>query len=145
MTPLRYRLPIKCAGCGKKAFQYIEWNGQVFAECEISEPPCCGKWEINGLPQQSTGLHDKNADKIFDGDILRTQWQHGGVTCYDYEMVGEVKWSQEFTEFEIEKEGDGMLVVYPMHSFEREELLEDGIEIIGNIYQNPELLSPSSK
>ena len=78
---------------------------------------------------QSTGLHDKNGKEIFEGDIL-------GVDT-DEEIVNlNIYWDSKHAlfMFESKKYNEKDLLA---------ELVEDNtypFEIIGNIYENPELL-----
>lgn len=70
---------------------------------------------------QFTGLTDKNGKKIFEGDIVATQWCRG-VVCY-----GEFNCSC----------CDGIYGWY----FDGADIREyDMYEVIGNIHDNPELL-----
>lgn len=95
---------------------------------------------------QYTGLKDKNGKEIYEGDILFTSWQHDGATNYDYEICGEVKWDSFRYKWSIEHVNkNNELIIYPFYSFEREELDTDSIEVIGNIYENPELLENLNK
>lgn len=78
---------------------------------------------------QSTGLKDKNGVEIFDGDIIVAMSQ--GV-----KVIGEVK-----------RRIDGYWLMYPAwqhgefwHIVENVDTGETGVEVIGNIYENPELL-----
>lgn len=78
---------------------------------------------------QSTGLHDKNGKEVFEGDIL-------GIDT-DEEIVNvNIYWDSKHAlfMFESKKYNEEELLA---------ELVEDNtypFEIIGNIYENPELL-----
>ena len=77
---------------------------------------------------QYTGLKDKNNKKIFEGDLIKT-----------YHGIGKVVWSGQFALFGyimIEKENHEKEYDYRFTDI----VLEEGVEIIGNIYDNPELL-----
>lgn len=71
---------------------------------------------------QSTGLTDKNGKEIFEGDIVQLDKDCDGW------WGGEVKYSEEEALFFIEHD-----------SFEDWNLVAD-YKIIGNIYENPNLL-----
>lgn len=78
---------------------------------------------------QSTGMFDKNGNEIFEGDIVVAMSQ--GVKA-----IGEVK-----------RRIDGYWLMYPAwqhgefwHIVKNVDTGETGVEIIGNIYENPELL-----
>ena len=75
---------------------------------------------------QSTGLHDKNGKEIFEGDILDykgrkalVRW-HGSYASFIYRFVDELQ--KRNTEWK------------PLY------LAYMKCEIIGNVYENPELL-----
>ena len=75
---------------------------------------------------QYTGLNDKNGTEIYEGDI---------VNCIEYKCYGKIEWNEEEAGF------------YFYTLFEdggyQEERLYDYVEelwVIGNIYENPELL-----
>lgn len=77
------------------------------------------------LFMQFTGLHDKNGREIFEGDILTTR-TFKNVEGKSVEICAPIKWT---------KGGyllDGSLVPVTY--------AEEMMEIIGNIYDNPELL-----
>lgn len=90
---------------------------------------------------QFTGLLDKENQEIFEGDVVKTMWQHDGTTNYDYEVVGEIIWYQERCQWDIHWEKNGEIYNFPLCSFEREELNNESIEIIGNIYEHSHLLN----
>lgn len=75
---------------------------------------------------QYTGLKDKNGKEIYEGDICN---------CREYECFGKVEWNNE-------EAGFYFCVVMEGGGFEEEHLYDyvDELEVIGNIYENPELL-----
>ena len=82
---------------------------------------------------QSTGLYDKNGKEIFEGDILH--WKD--CEPVDDEMVYEdiivVYWSDEFMMWKAKNEDTDYIDLYD-YSDNRE------LEVLGNIYETPELL-----
>ena len=86
-------------------------------------------WGLNQVTlMQSTGLFDKNGKEIFEGDVV-------------------IAWSQGVKgAFEIKRRIDGLWLLYPSWKdgqFWYLSPTEDGretIEIIGNVYENPELV-----
>lgn len=94
----------------------------------IDEDDVAGSWIVNNdlNLMQSTGLKDKNGKEIFEKDILDyngrkviVKW-HGSYACFIYEFVDELK--NRTTEWQ------------PLY------LSYYKFEIIGNIYENPEML-----
>ena len=84
----------------------------------------------NATIMQSTGLKDKNDKEIFEGDIVQFE------DCYTetdflYVNTGIVEWSQ------------GSFTITNRDSVEMGDLLDGeflDVTIIGNVYENPELL-----
>lgn len=82
--------------------------------------------------QQYTGLKDKNGKEIYDGDICRIKFDVEKVEDYIYNSLT-VK----------EKESGTRIFVVESPLFnDQPELNADEIEVIGNIFSNPELLQP---
>lgn len=97
----------------------------------IDEDSVAGDWIVNNdiHLMQSTGLKDKNGKEIFEGDVLAIETDEGVTNL-------KVFWDEKHALFMIEskKYNEKDLLA---------ELVEDNtypFEIIGNIYENPELL-----
>lgn len=104
-----------------------------------------GRKENDCVLMQYTGLKDKNGKEIYEGDIVSVL----DKTSRENPYIGEVKWNEFVTGFEC----------YPkeiMHSLflhnpnPEQNLIDElkrfmryprTIEIIGNIYERPELLT----
>ena len=80
---------------------------------------------------QYTGLTDKNGKKIFEGDIVR----YG-------EVCGEVKFGLHESNWQIGKYNQGFFVTFPKEYLLRNELgyWRNKIAVVGNVFDNPELL-----
>lgn len=78
---------------------------------------------------QYTGLKDKNGKEIYEGDII-------------FESFGERYYKVIFenASFRAEAEGD-----FDEYSFDLIDIVAQGCEIVGNIYENPELIIGGSK
>ena len=74
---------------------------------------------------QYTGLEDKNNKEIYEGDIVKLRANHG---------IGVIKYSDEWGAFVVEYVKSKPLAVLGMHYY------KEDIEILGNIYENPELM-----
>lgn len=100
---------------------------------------------------QSTGLHDKNGKEIFEGDILKfnDEWADYGYEGYiegSIEGINYVEIKREKTCFTFGKTKlpeSSLIDLVENEHYPFEGLLIEAsyeFEIIGNVYENPELL-----
>lgn len=80
---------------------------------------------------QSTGLEDKNGKEIYEGDIVKFS------DCDDDVYVTPVVWDKNYACFGVSFNGKYPISFDYLEEFYTE--LKD-IEVVGNIYENPELV-----
>lgn len=104
---------------------YSEHSGYIYGDYVDKEEV----WHVlTNTVGQYTGLKDKNGKRIFKGDIVEA-WSAG------VKAIGRV--TQRI---------DGLWLIYPawqnkrFYYFQPNGNGEDSVEIIGNVYDNPELL-----
>jgi len=98
------------------------------------------------IPMQYTGLKDKDGRGIYEGDIIRHtrfNWSAEGYSEHQTNLIlaAIVSWDEERCAFRAEgklEEGGGFGWGFPLGSDKRADRTE--VEVIGNIYENPELL-----
>ena len=73
-----------------------------------------------------TGLKDKNGKEIYEGDILECDWND---TRYPIHNIGPVKWDNRNACWRLGEGGTA------------KDDAENHFKVIGNIYENPELLT----
>ena len=108
----KFRIPMFTDKGSFIEFQYLELGDEI--ECTL-----CG---YNGEPQLCTGLKDKNGKLIYEGDIVK----------FKTELFGKPKqiiWDE--CHYILK---DTFIILCNM------EIKQFGLEVIGNIYENKELL-----
>jgi uncharacterized phage protein (TIGR01671 family) len=110
-------------------FESGRWQCQMLAAAGGSD-----EWSSGVLHgptiEQYTGIKDKNAQEIYEGD--RVSWQEPNTEGRE---LGEVKWVNDGFSIEYEVVPGQLKILY----------FAPDIEVIGNIYENPELLVPEAK
>ena len=79
---------------------------------------------------QSTGLKDKNDSEIFEGDVVK--YKSG---CYTY--TEEVAYNKNFAGFGVRDANADVILTFWVLA---ENIDLSSLEVVGNIYNNPELL-----
>jgi len=106
---------LKC-DTGKWEISQFEYDRADYVWYEVDPSTIC----------QCTGLRDKNGKLIWENDI---------VNCLTEECCGYIGWNESEAGFYFN-------VLLEDGRFEEEHIYDyqDGIEVIGNIFDNPELL-----
>ena len=105
---------------------------EMLGPFDLSQNPKYWASEMkDGVVLLSTGLKDKNGDEIYDGDILT-----------DFGDVGPL-----YVEFSTEHAGFVFMDKFDNGppSYTPKEISYEQFKIIGNIYENPELLQEETK
>lgn len=131
----------------------IEKDGHIFWQwmCLEMNPANSEKWISGVYPKQYkyirrqfTGLTDKNGKEIYEGDIMK-QFRPADKYLSEKTTIGVVIWASVRCAFVV-KEIDKFPSYHDIVSCDKDRQVDKstGIdythEIIGNIYENPELL-----
>lgn len=128
-----YGIPVEgevVDGVGKETYiitnpglQWVDGVYMTYDECIEVDPETVGDY---------TGLTDKNGREIFEGDILQCENEYGSYTtsiyCEENTLCVDVSWLDNFDYTSIGFAES----IWKKQNYE--------VEIIGNIYDNPELL-----
>lgn len=93
-------------------------NGDIWI---IDEDSVAGEWIVNNdiHLMQSTGLKDKNGVEIFEGDVVKCNGLLGTIESF------KAMWICSFMKY---------------NNYQKVGFFAQEIEVVGNIYENPELL-----
>jgi len=124
MREIKFRAYVKLEGKPKEEMVYFDFDRiSDDGYGDNSDIVCCDKI------MQFTGLKDKNGKECYEGHIIRFLELDQSVEDLTSHDFGEIVWNDSQAWFEI-AEHDQPLGAY----------LPEDIEIIGNKYENPELL-----
>ncbi len=116
-------LPDTKDDAGKDEWYAGEWTIFTGALKVVQE----GNWQL----MQCTGLKDKNGKLIYEGDIM--SWKAGTIWQIKWKYGGFWLWQETgYREYWADPNSTG--------GGREFRSLQDEIEIIGNIYENPDLL-----
>lgn len=87
---------------------------------------------------QYTGLNDINGHEIYEGDIVKIKTLQGIVTWHPNGYFCIHTYKCDISEVSYTAIGD-------MVDYFHKDLYDDGLEVIGNIFDNPELLEGGAK
>lgn len=118
-----------------REIQFRAFDGKEMIPCLVTIHGTCGvylsteEYEDEKYPiMQYIGIEDKNGRKIFEGDILADHYKNG-----KYCNLHEVKWEKSY----MDTDGNYYICGFALPTTTYH---DSGLEIIGNVYQNPELL-----
>ena len=89
--------------------------------------------EDEWIPLQFTGLLDKNGKEIYEGDILASKYDKRPFEIIWKDGIGDLQ--QEVGFWMLNKFTNSVFMIHQGHINDRK------LEIIGNIYESPELLN----
>lgn len=122
---------------------YRAWDGQKMLEGQDMMNKTVAQLNTwSDRVMQFTGLHDRNGKRIFEGDIL----QHAIETPLGIKVVrGAMYYNKQLAQFGVDMEVTDEDIKVLGATFSVKESVSGRPEVIGNIYENADLLHGLSK
>lgn len=109
----------------------VSSRGEILAAKKVNFGKAQDINNENCVLMQFTGLHDKNGKEIYEGDIIKTKKEFNPYTGLKSDIYGGMT-------YEVKNNG-WKFYLEPTSIYDP---CLKSCEIIGNIYENPELLTP---
>ena len=121
-----------------ECYSYSDNQSSLYAFFNLYE--ATEKGDNNPILEHFTGLVDKNGKEIYDGDIVEA-WSEG------YKHTGEIRFRLEAQPCYIIYPAFANQGFWKIHGQKNRKGIytDDGIEVIGNIHENPELIKPKEE
>jgi uncharacterized phage protein (TIGR01671 family) len=121
-----------------KSYHILRDNDMYEDGHHVCQESDCPTWVESDTVGQFTGQYDKNDKKIYEGDVVRWEYpDYDHCTGWRGTVKNVCKVTFEYGSFRIN--------AYPYNLGSCEDFFEDeetyGLEVIGNIYDNQDLLN----
>lgn len=132
-TILRIPAPPVCFGKSETDKYYIQFPDPRYMP-DWNMPYKMVQGEVNpDTIGQYTGLHDKNGKEIYEEDVVKITNKNSKVIPIK-PLIAQIVWSEEYLAYIL-------ITTSVKDAFENlGDYIDYDIEVIGNIYDNPELL-----
>lgn len=127
----KYRMALSFNG---EVLAFTDWELANYEESEMTNTSCyVDRFRV----MQYTGLHDKNGKEIYEGDIVICTYGKWHEEPKGLTRIGKVVYDIKTCAFKIAVKDSAVLVSFY-------DTKTKDIEVIGNIYENPNLLERDS-